>query len=1353
VDSFFSKRILLKNKQPARLPIDYFQSPMMHYKLKIRAFHLLFVLSALLFGATVASAEVLWSLAGATADSNAPSNSNTTSSRATNVTGSDGNAYGISAVGMDAASFDVNGATDIAPADGTDDTFYIRHHQSTRSTTVDYATGYSEFSISAAPGYALNLTSLDFDSARGGTSGIRGFEIFGAPDAVPTASDSLLLVSNEAVSVTRDTPLARSIDLSAAEYQNIQSITFRYYPLADANGNSIEFTNMELIGEVISNGLPVFTADPINEITVTEGTAYSSTLADDAIDPDNDPLTFSKLTGPGWLSVAADGTLSGTPTSNDPGLNVFTVQVDAVDGSDTATLNIMVLDATPGQYDVKDYGAIGDGTGNDTAAINSAIDAANAGGGGTVIFPAGDYPAASIELKSYVTLHLTTDATIVARSDGYNDWEYNPYDEDIMDPAYYHWEASLIWGANLINVGIEGTGKIDGSNLKKTSNHVNGTGDKGVGLKLCDGVTIKDVSFWVDDTSSFTGPHYMFLLTGCDNVTIDNITVQTKRDAINLISCRDVLVENCNLDSVRGNNEGGDDAIKLGSDYSLGYVRSSYNIAVRNCVIEAGTNALQFGTETIGPFSNISFENITINYAGKAGCGITANDGSVIDGVTYSDITMSKVLTPIFMKVSNVARVPSQHSYSTGAIKNVSFTNITASDITSFQGEMPVVLWGKTNSYIENVTFDNVDFTVKGGQPFSVAAALPPENDERFPRDVRNTIPGGVFPSYAYYLRHVKGLKFYNGCSVAFESNDDRPAIIIDDGTTSASLGGVELDGVTMQQGSGSQYLIEIRNTVENFYMHDCFELPVVQDTVSNTQYAPANQPPVFSSNPISASDATEGVAYSSSLTEDASDPNGDPLSFSKVSGPAWLSVAANGTLSGTPSSGDVGVNEFTVQVAAIGGFDTATLNILVNAAPVNQAPTFDSETISASGAKEGVAYSSSLVENASDPESDPLSFSKLSGPDWLIVATDGTLSGTPSSGDIGSNVFTVQVAASGGSDTATLSITVQASDFVVLWGIAGAANGTSVTNSSTTTTSVSNVTGPDGSAFGSSGVGIGGFEVGGESDINPVDGESDTWYVRLKQSSQTTTVDYQTGYVEFTITADFGHVLNLSSLTFDSARESKGGTRGFGIYGAPNGTPTASDQLLLVPNEVTSATRDDPLARSIDLSAAEYQNIESITFRYYPLGSGGKYIEFTNMKLNGTVDEISSFSSWAGEQGVTATYTSDSDGDGVVNLLEYALGGDPHLADADSVVPVAGMVEVNEAPYFYFEHKQRTDSSNLVYTILTKSDLSLGAEWIPATVSLVEESSPVDGIKTVRHRIAPDGSARFFKLQVEEVE
>ena len=95
-----------------------------------------------------------------------------------------------------------------------------------------------------------------------------------------------------------------------------------------------------------------------------------------------------------------------------------------------------------------------------------------------------------------------------------------------------------------------------------------------------------------------------------------------------------------------------------------------------------------------------------------------------------------------------------------------------------------------------------------------------------------------------------------------------------------------------------------------------------------------ANSPPAFSQSSYTMSNAVEGQAYSASISGYATDPDGDPITYSKVSGPAWLTVAADGSLSGTPTSADVGLNTFTVQADATGGTDTATLNITVDAAP-----------------------------------------------------------------------------------------------------------------------------------------------------------------------------------------------------------------------------------------------------------------------------------------------------------------------------------------------------------------------------------------------------------------------------------
>ena len=181
------------------------------------------------------------------------------------------------------------------------------------------------------------------------------------------------------------------------------------------------------------------------------------------------------------------------------------------------------------------------------------------------------------------------------------------------------------------------------------------------------------------------------------------------------------------------------------------------------------------------------------------------------------------------------------------------------------------------------------------------------------------------------------------------------------------------------------------------------------------------NGAPEFAPSPLAAPGINAGQAYSGSIADDATDPNGgDTLTFSKVSGPAWLTVAASGALSGTPSNADAGPNTFLVRVTDSGGLSaTATLHIYVNGAP-----SFTSNPFAGSTATVGQPYSGSLATAAADPNGGTLTFAKLSGPAWLGVAGDGTLSGTPSLSDIGTNSFLVGVSDPGGlSDSATLSI------------------------------------------------------------------------------------------------------------------------------------------------------------------------------------------------------------------------------------------------------------------------------------------------------------------------------------------
>ena len=123
--------------------------------------------------------------------------------------------------------------------------------------------------------------------------------------------------------------------------------------------------------------------------------------------------------------------------------------------------------------DVRAFGAKGDSKTLDTPAINKAIDAAAAAGGGTVIFPAGIYLSVSIHLKSSITLQLDQGATILAANTVPGKVTYDlpePNQWDVyQDFGHSHWQNSLIWGIGLENVSIIGPGLIDGKGLTRRS--------------------------------------------------------------------------------------------------------------------------------------------------------------------------------------------------------------------------------------------------------------------------------------------------------------------------------------------------------------------------------------------------------------------------------------------------------------------------------------------------------------------------------------------------------------------------------------------------------------------------------------------------------------------------------------------------------------------------------------------------------------------------------------------------------------------------------------------------------------------------------------------------------------------
>jgi polygalacturonase len=416
-------------------------------------------------------------------------------------------------------------------------------------------------------------------------------------------------------------------------------------------------------------------------------------------------------------------------------------------------------------FNVKDFGATGDGTTLDSPAVNAAIAAAGAAGGGTVAFPAGNYLCGSIHLTNNLTLYLSNNAVILASATNIDIHEANAFSQ-YQDQGHSYFHDSLIWGENLTNLTFAGPGKINGNGGLTTGNpSATNPGDKALCLVLCSNIVITDITIT-------KGGHFGILAQACTNMLVSGAQIleSTSRDGFNLIDSSDVVITNCVI-------QGSDDSMCLKSTYALGRKIGAHNIHIVNCqILSTENNALQFGSETVGDFRDVTWANIQIGGAGKAGIGITSQDGSVIDGVTYDNITMSNCACPIFLKLD--LRTTGSPNPAIGRIQNISINNVTAVHSTLFNRTNTSTINGyfdgaNTVVPIQNITFNNVNVSNIGQNPASAVTNFPVENQDWQPNGF------GKWPCYGWYVRYAGNISFTN-CQVHFDHNDDRPAVVTD---------------------------------------------------------------------------------------------------------------------------------------------------------------------------------------------------------------------------------------------------------------------------------------------------------------------------------------------------------------------------------------------------------------------------------------------------------------------------------------------------------------------------------------------------------------------------------------------
>ena len=447
-------------------------------------------------------------------------------------------------------------------------------------------------------------------------------------------------------------------------------------------------------------------------------------------------------------------------------------------GITTFSMQAQIPNTATTFYNVKYAGAKGNGIDLDTKFINSTIDEAAKAGGGTIYFPAGNYLCGSIHLKSNITLYLENGATIIAAPAEDQD-EYDLPEDKISnkyeDFGHRHWHNSLIWGENLHDISIIGHGMIWGKGLVRSNK---GEDDKrpnkSISLYLCRNVIIRDISM-------LHAGWFALLATGVDNLTVDNVIMDTNRDGMDIDCCRNVKISNCNVNSPN------DDAIVLKSSYGLGFARSTENVTITNCEVSgfdegsflAGTytrtnpggptGRIKMGTESNGGFKNITISNCVFDYCG--GLALETVDGAQLEDVTINNITMRDIVNaPIFLSLG--ARMRGPEGTPVGSLRRIIISNIVAYNVDSQTG---AIINGIPGHDIEDVSLHDINIYYKGGGTKEQAEREVPGLEKIYPEPGRY----GTLPSYGFYIRNVSGIQLQN-INLHLLSGDQRPAFVLD---------------------------------------------------------------------------------------------------------------------------------------------------------------------------------------------------------------------------------------------------------------------------------------------------------------------------------------------------------------------------------------------------------------------------------------------------------------------------------------------------------------------------------------------------------------------------------------------
>lgn len=402
-----------------------------------------------------------------------------------------------------------------------------------------------------------------------------------------------------------------------------------------------------------------------------------------------------------------------------------------------------------------------------TKAIQAAIDAVAAKGGGTVRLAHGDYVSGTIDLRDNIRLEIARDARLLGSLD-LADWPERVARRPTVMDSNMGMNQSLIHAEGATNIAICGAGTIDGrGDHFHGAETAGGTPGRPFLIRIVDckrvhiqGISLRDSPCWMQN--------YL----NCEDLLIEGIHVDNQanfnNDGCDIDGCRGVIVRNVVI-----NSEDDGLCFKGASE------RPMEDVLVENCHLYSTCNALKFGTDSQGDFRRVLVRNVEVGGPGAdmrarnrrmalSGVAFESVDGNTIEDIWVTGVHVVRSSSPLFLRLGDRGRVqPEEARPAPGHIRRIVYDRLTGAD----NGSRGAVFTGLPGHLIEDIVLHDVDIPVA-----ATALALPdqaviPEKPADYPDP---QMFGEVVPAYGLWARHLKNLTLID-VKFPIKGNDTRP--------------------------------------------------------------------------------------------------------------------------------------------------------------------------------------------------------------------------------------------------------------------------------------------------------------------------------------------------------------------------------------------------------------------------------------------------------------------------------------------------------------------------------------------------------------------------------------------------